>query len=553
MNISGMVLGLIGGLGLFLYGMTLMSDSLEKAAGAKLRGILELFTKNRYVGIIVGVVFTAIIQSSSAATVMVVSFVNAGLMTLYQAIGVIYGANIGTTVTSQLVSFNLSQYAPVFIMAGVLMLMIFKNPTVKKAGEVVIGFGILFLGISTMSSSMGALKELPAIQNLFMSLDNRFFALLLGLVITAIVQSSSVTVSIVLLLAQQGLLRLKICFFIILGCNIGACMSAMLASLSGKKNAKRAALIHLLFNIIGSIIMAVILLIGSDWIEALIMHISGGNLGRCVANTHTIFKVFQVIILMPFMSWIVKLTYLIVPGEDNDVEDEYEMKYIGDGDRLSSATAIPQVCSEISHMGEIAIGNLEKALDALLTKDDKAAKEVFEVEKRIDYMNKEITDYLVKANQISLPVGDRKKLGALFHVVSDIERVGDHAENIAEDVEKLIDMKEDINGMAGDEIRRMQEMTVKILHLSMDMFNLEDDSHLQEILDLENAIDAKERELQDLHVKCLTKGECSAQVGMMFSDLASNLERVADHATNIAFSILEEDPEGDKPPKVELA
>ena len=553
MNISGMVLGLIGGLGLFLYGMTLMSDSLEKAAGAKLRGILELFTKNRYVGIIVGVVFTAIIQSSSAATVMVVSFVNAGLMTLYQAIGVIYGANIGTTVTSQLVSFNLSQYAPVFIMAGVLMLMIFKNPTVKKAGEVVIGFGILFLGISTMSSSMGALKELPAIQNLFMSLDNRFFALLLGLMITAIVQSSSVTVSIVLLLAQQGLLPLKICFFIILGCNIGACMSAMLASLSGKKNAKRAALIHLLFNIIGSIIMAVILLIGSDWIEALIMHISGGNLGRCVANTHTIFKVFQVIILMPFMSWIVKLTYLIVPGEDNDVEDEYEMKYIGDGDRLSSATAIPQVCSEISHMGEIAIGNLEKALDALLTKDDKAAKEVFEVEKRIDYMNKEITDYLVKANQISLPVGDRKKLGTLFHVVSDIERVGDHAENIAEDVEKLIDMKEDINGMAGDEIRRMQEMTVKILHLSMDMFNLEDDSHLQEILDLENAIDAKERELQDLHVKCLTTGECSAQVGMMFSDLASNLERVADHATNIAFSILEEDPEGDKPPKVELA
>ncbi|MBT9769955.1 Na/Pi cotransporter family protein [Coprococcus catus] len=553
MNISGMVLGLIGGLGLFLYGMTLMSDSLEKAAGAKLRGILELFTKNRYVGIIVGVVFTAIIQSSSAATVMVVSFVNAGLMTLYQAIGVIYGANIGTTVTSQLVSFNLSQYAPVFIMAGVLMLMIFKNPTVKKAGEVVIGFGILFLGISTMSSSMGALKELPAIQNLFMSLDNRFFALLLGLVITAIVQSSSVTVSIVLLLAQQGLLPLKICFFIILGCNIGACMSAMLASLSGKKNAKRAALIHLLFNIIGSIIMAVILLIGSNWIEALIMHISGGNLGRCVANTHTIFKVFQVIILMPFMSWIVKLTYFIVPGEDNDVEDEYEMKYIGDGDRLSSATAIPQVCSEISHMGEIAIGNLEKALDALLTKDDKAAKEVFEVEKRIDYMNKEITDYLVKANQISLPVGDRKKLGALFHVVSDIERVGDHAENIAEDVEKLIDMKEDINGMAGNEIRRMQEMTVKILHLSMDMFNLEDDSHLQEILDLENAIDAKERELQNLHVKCLTTGECSAQVGMMFSDLASNLERVADHATNIAFSILEEDPEGDKPPKVELA
>ena len=526
MNISGMVLGLIGGLGLFLYGMTLMSDSLEKAAGAKLRGILELFTKNRYVGIIVGVVFTAIIQSSSAATVMVVSFVNAGLMTLYQAIGVIYGANIGTTVTSQLVSFNLSQYAPVFIMAGVLMLMIFKNPTVKKAGEVVIGFGILFLGISTMSSSMGAFERTSGYpESVHVSGQPILcFAAWIGDHgdCTEFFCDSQYCAP----FGTAGITSAEDLFFIILGCNIGACMSAMLASLSGKKNAKRAALIHLLFNIIGSIIMAVILLIGSDWIEALIMHISGGNLGRCVANTHTIFKVFQVIILMPFMSWIVKLTYLIVPGEDNDVEDEYEMKYIGDGDRLSSATAIPQVCSEISHMGEIAIGNLEKALDALLTKDDKAAKEVFEVEKRIDYMNKEITDYLVKANQISLPVGDRKKLGALFHVVSDIERVGDHAENIAEDVEKLIDMKEDINGMAGDEIRRMQEMTVKILHLSMDMFNLEDDSHLQEILDLENAIDAKERELQDLHVKCLTKGECSAQVGMMFSDLASILNEL---------------------------
>lgn len=553
MNIFSMVLGLIGGLGLFLYGMRLMSDSLEKVAGAKLRGILELFTKNKYVGIVVGIVFTAIIQSSSAATVMVVSFVNAGLMNLFQASGVIYGANIGTTVTSQLVSFNLSQYAPVFIMAGVLMLMIFKNPTVKKAGEVVIGFGILFLGISTMSSSMSSLKELPMIQSIFTSLDNRFLALLLGLVITAVVQSSSVTVSIVLLLAQQGLLPLKMCFFIILGCNIGACMSAMLASLSGKKNAKRAALIHLLFNIIGSIIMALILLLGSDTVEKLIMTISGADLGRCVANTHTIFKVFQVIILMPFMNLIVHLTYLIVPGEDVENEDKYEMQYIGDGYSLTSPTAIPQVSREINRMGEIAIGNLEKALDALLTRDDGKAREVFEVEKKIDYMNKEITDYLVHVNQISLPVDDRKKLGGLFHVVSDIERVGDHAENIAEDVEKLIGMNEMITGDAGREIREMQDMTVRILYLSLDMFNHNDDSHLKEILNLENAIDQKERELQNLHVKRLTEGECSAQLGMMFSDLASNLERVADHATNIAFSILEEDPEGEKAPKVELA
>ncbi len=552
MNVSTMILGLMGGLGLFLYGMTLMSDSLEKVAGAKLRGVLELFTKNKYIGIIVGVIFTAIIQSSSATTVMVVSFVNAGLMNLYQAVGVVYGANIGTTVTSQLVSFNLSQYAPAFIMIGVLMLMIFKNPTVKKAGEVVIGFGILFLGISTMSSSMSSLKELPAIQNIFTSLNNRLLAMLLGLVITAIVQSSSVTVSIVLLLAQQGLLPLKMCFFIILGCNIGACMSSLLASLSGKKNAKRAALIHLLFNIIGSIVMGIILLAASDWVEMLIRHISGGDLGRCVANAHTIFKVFQVIILMPFMNTIVRLTYAIVKGEDDQTEENLHTQYIGEGYRLASTTAIPQVSSEISRMGDIAIENLERALDALLNKDDKKAREVFEVEKNIDYLNKEITNYLVRANQISLPVDDRKRLGGLFHVVSDIERVGDHAENIAEDVEKLIGMNENFSDSAGRELREMLDMTVKILHLSMDMFNQQDDRNLQEIMKLEDAIDLKERELQDMHVKRLTAGECSAQAGMMFSDLASNLERVADHATNIAYSILDDDPEGEKQPKVEL-
>lgn len=552
MNVSTMVLGLMGGLGMFLYGMTLMSDSLEKVAGAKLRGILELFTKNKYIGIIVGVIFTAIIQSSSATTVMVVSFVNAGLMNLYQAVGVVYGANIGTTVTSQLVSFNLSQFAPVFIMGGVLMLMIFKNPTVKKAGEVVIGFGILFLGISTMSSSMSSLKELPAIQNIFMSLNNRLLAMLLGLVITAIVQSSSVTVSIVLLLAQQGLLPLRMCFFIILGCNIGACMSSLLASLSGKKNAKRAALIHLLFNIIGSIIMGIILLVASEQVEMLIRGLSNDDLGRCVANAHTIFKVFQVIILIPFMNTIVNLTYVIVKGEDDTSEQSFKTQYIGEGYRLTSTTAIPQVSNEINHMGEIAIENLERALDALLTKNDEKAREVFEVEKTIDYLNKEITDYLVRANQMSIPVDDRKRLGALFHVVSDIERVGDHAENIAEDVEKLIGMNESFSDTAGREIREMQDMTVKILHLSMDMFNEQSDKNLQEILDLENAIDLKERKMQDIHVKRLTSGECTAQAGMLFTELASNLERVADHATNIAFSVLDDDPEGEKLPKVQL-
>ena len=545
MNISGMVLGLIGGLGLFLYGMTLMSDSLEKAAGAKLRGILELFTKNRYVGIIVGVVFTAIIQSSSAATVMVVSFVNAGLMTLYQAIGVIYGANIGTTVTSQLVSFNLSQYAPVFIMAGVLMLMIFKNPTVKKAGEVVIGFGILFLGISTMSSSMGALKELPAIQNLFMSLDNRFFALLLGLVITAIVQSSSVTVSIVLLLAQQGLLPLKICFFIILGCNIGACATAMLASMTGKKDAKRAALIHLLFNIIGTVIIYIALFVAGDQIVELIKSISADN-GRFVANAHTLIKIAQVIMLFPFTGWLVKMTYLIVPGEDQKVgyRESYQLKYIGDKVVFNPATAVVEVIKELERMASLAEENLNRAMNALITLDEEDIEEVYEVEKNINFLNHAITDYLVKINQTTLPIEDLNSLGALFHVVNDIERIGDHAENVADAARQRKEEGVSISKEAQKELGDMLEMVNKIIRYAVEMFAKSDESHMQEIVTLEDQVDEKERELQKKHVERLTKGECSPEAGMIFSDIVSGLERVADHATNIAFAITtEEDAE----------
>ena len=273
----GIVLSMIGGLGLFLYGMKLMSDGLEKAAGAKLRGILEFFTKNRLMGTLVGIVFCAIIQSSSATTVMVVSFVNSGLMNLYQAVGVIMGANIGTTVTSQLVAFNLSEIAPLFLMAGVIMVMFCKKPVVTKIGEVILGFGVLFMGLSIMSSSMSTLKDSPLIVNALSTLSNRFLAVFVGFLLTAIIQSSSVTVSILLLMAQQGLLELGICFYVILGCNIGACTSALLASLSGKKDAKRAAMIHFLFNVFGTILMVVILSAAGDWVEALIVGISGGN------------------------------------------------------------------------------------------------------------------------------------------------------------------------------------------------------------------------------------------------------------------------------------
>ena len=327
----GTILTMAGGLGLFLFGMELMSDSIEKVAGARLRRILEIFTTNRFMGMIVGIIFTGIIQSSSACTVMVVSFVNSGLMNLYQAAGVILGANIGTTITSQLVSFNLSKIAPLILLVGVVVMMFTKKEKVRKVAEVVVGFGILFVGLSTMSQAMANMKNEPQVVNLLMSLKNPFLATLMGFALTAIIQSSSVTVSIVLLLANQDLLPLPITLYIILGCNIGACATAMLASMTGKKDAKRAALIHLLFNIIGTVIIYIALFVAGDQIVELIKSISADN-GRFVANAHTLIKIAQVIMLFPFTGWLVKMTYLIVPGEDQKVgyRESYQLKYIGD-------------------------------------------------------------------------------------------------------------------------------------------------------------------------------------------------------------------------------
>lgn len=534
-----------GGLGLFLFGMKLMSEGIEKAAGAKLRNILEFFTTNRFTGMLVGIVFTAIIQSSSACTVMVVSFVNSGLMNLYQAAGVILGANIGTTVTSQLVSFNLSEIAPVFLLGGVLAVMFVKNNTVKKIGEIVLGFGVLFMGLSGMSGAMAGLREDPNIVNLFASLTNPFLAVLLGTVVTAVIQSSSVTVSIILLMANQGLLGLPICMFIILGCNIGACASAMLASLAGKKDARRAAMIHLLFNIVGTVIFYFIFLVAVGPIVNALAEISGGNPGRCVANAHTLIKILQVIMLFPFSGLLVKLTYFFVPGDDKKIgyRESMQLKYIGDKVVFNPATAVVEVIKEIERMADLASENLNRAMNALITLDEEDIEEVYEVEKNINFLNHAITNYLVKINQTTLPIEDLKSIGALFHVVNDIERIGDHAENVADSAKQRKENGTTFSKVAQIELGEMLEMVNKIVQYSVDMFAKSNEEHVQDIMTLENAIDEKERELQRLHVERLTRNECTPEAGMLFSDVVSGLERVADHATNIAFAIMNGDNE----------
>lgn len=536
MDVS-ILLSMAGGLGLFLFGMHTMSEAIEKAAGARLRSILEFFTTNRFTGMLVGVVFTAIIQSSSACTVMVVSFVNSGLMNLYQAAGVIFGANIGTTVTSQLVSFNLSEYAPVFLLAGALCVMFCTNPKVVKMAEVVLGFGVLFTGLSSMSAAMSGLRDVPTVVNLLKSLESPLLAILVGTVLTGIIQSSSVTVSIVLLMCNQGLLELPICLYIILGCNIGACASALLASLAGKKDAKRAAMIHFLFNVIGTVIVYLIFKVGMSQIISLLHMVSGNNPGRCVANAHTMVKIFQVIMLLPFSAGIVKLTYLLIPGEDKTVNyrENYQLKYIGDKVVFNPATAVINVLKEVERMANLADENLNRAMNALITLDYEDIEEVYEVEKNINFLNKSITDYLVTINQTTLPIEDLKSLGALFHVVNDIERIGDHAENVADTAKRREEMNVTFSKDAIKELGEMLNMVNTIVQFSISTLHNISDEHVEDILRLEDAVDEKERELQQAHVDRLTRNECTPEAGMLYSDIVSGLERVADHATNIVL------------------
>ncbi|MCR5748018.1 MAG: Na/Pi cotransporter family protein, partial [Lachnospiraceae bacterium] len=537
------LLEMMGGLGLFLYGMKVMSDSIENAAGAKLRVILEKLTTNRFMGMIMGVLFTTAIQSSSACTVMVVSFVNSGLMDLYQAAGVIFGANIGTTVTSQLVSFNLSEYAPVFLLAGVLVVMFSKNDTVKKWAAVVVGFGILFLGLSSMSGAMAGVKDDPNVMQVLGSLNNPFLAVIVGALITGVIQSSSVTVSIILLLCKGGLMDIHICLFMILGCNIGACVPALLTGLKGKKDALRAALIHLYFNIIGTIIMFVILMFAEDFVIGILAAMSGGDLGREIANAHTIFKVFQVAILLPFVTQIVDLTYLTVPGKDEDAgyRAQYTLQYIGEKVVFSPATAVVDAIRELERMGSLAYENINRAMNALITLDTEDIEEVYEVEKNINFLNHAIVNYLVKVGQMNLPVDDRRQIGALFHVANDIERIGDHAANVADAARSRAERGVDFSKEARREMGELLDMVNDIELYAMDCFagNGNVDEKIAKVEELEEKIDIKERELQDMHIKRLTKNECSPEAGMLFSDVISGLERVGDHATNIAFAIRE--------------
>ena len=550
MNYTAMILGLAGGLGLFLYGMKLMSDGLEKVAGSKMKSILEMCTKNRFIGLIVGLLFTAVIQSSSATTSMVVGFVNAGLISLAQAVGPILGANIGTTITGQLVSFDLGELAPAFIFIGVVMIMFFSNQTVKRLGEVVLGFGILFFGMETMSGAMYDVREADVVKNIISTLSNPFLALLAGFILTAVIQSSSATVGIIIAMAGAGVITdIEMVFFMVLGCNIGSCVTALIVSLAGKKDAKRAALIHLYVNILGSALLMLVLVPFSAQIEEMIMNLTKHLIvhpytneqlvSRAIANAHTIFKIVQVILMFPLAKPIVKLTQLTVRGVDKK-EEGYELVYINQSMSTTPSADLVEAVKEIKRMGEMAANNLQTAFEAVTELDKMKIQKVYDTEKEVDFLCTEITHYLVKLNQHSFPIKEQKNIAGYFHVVNDLERISDHAENLADVAMSRIEEDIVFSNTGISELTDMFEKVMKTVNYSIETFTEQTEEHLKEIVALEKEVDVLEKELQHNHVRRLATNECKAK-SSIFSDMVSNLERVSDHATNIAFAIYDED------------
>ena len=543
-KMNQMLMELMSGLGLFLFGMKFMSESLQRAAGEKLREILGRITKNKYVAVIFGAIFTAIIQSSGATTVMEVSFVNAGLLTLEQSVGITFGANIGTTITSQLVSLKLTDVAPFIVIIGAVLMMFGKKPLVNKISSIIFGFGALFLGINNMTAAMNSLQDYPKVLEVFSTLSNPFVALLLGLILTVIVQSSSVTVSVLVLLADSGLVGLGSCLYFILGANIGSCTPAVMAGMSAKKDAKRVALVHLLFNVLGMVIISAILVFFKEPVIDVIARIGGtDNAKRFVANADTIFKIFQTIIFLPISAQLVGLTKILVPGEDSDTSSAYSLRFIGKKNKFSPATAVVEVVQEIERMAILSKANLIQAMEALLDGKMNNVDEVYERERQIDYLSKEITDYLVAVNQYELPLADSARIGSLFHVVNDVERIGDHAVNIVESAISKEEKKIRVTDKGHEQITKMYYKVLRIYDESIEMFVSMKKENLKDILELEDEIDQMQIKLQKSHVKRLAKGECTPEAGLIYTDLTTGLERIADHATNIAFSILPEDPE----------
>ena len=531
------ILSMAGGLGLFLFGIRTMGDGLENAAGAKLKRMLEVLTGNRFLAVLVGFVVTAIIQSSTATTVMVVGFVNAGMMSLAQAVGVIMGANIGTTVTSLLIALNFSSVAAASVLVGVILMLASKKTVVKNLGAIFTGFGLLFLGIDMMSDSMAPLRDSAGFMNFIVTVSESplrpLFGIILGIVMTAVLQSSSASVGVLQTLSMQGLVPLKFSVFVLFGQNIGTCLTALFSTVGAKKNSKRAAVIHLLFNLIGTGIFILIALLTPyvEWIEKL----SPDPMAQ-IAISHIVFNIVSTVVMFPFAKALVKLSCLLVPGKD-DSESEMHCKFIDDRLLNTPPFAVMQVSKEVARMAKLARDNFETSAHALINRSDKDLDKVMENEEIINYLNHHITSYLVKLNALDITDSDSDYIARVFHAINDIERVGDHAINLAEAAQHNIGEGLKFSDPAREELNQLCGSVVTLLERSMAAFDNQSlsDDEAKELSDLEEHIDDLTLECQDSHIFRLNRKECNTEAGMLYLNTITDFERVGDHAINIAF------------------
>ncbi len=535
------LLPLFAGLGLFLYGMNIMSDGLEKSAGNKLEKIIEKLSGNIFKGILMGTFVTFVVQSSSATTVMVVGFVNAGIMNLTQAIGIIMGANIGTTITAQLVSIDVSALAPIAIVSGMAMRMFSKNNKQLVWGEVLLGFGILFFGMDVMKEAMSPLKDSQAFVDMIKNIGSGTWlgtieGFALGLLITAVVQSSSATTGMLVALAHAGALPIEAAFPILLGSNVGTCVTAMISSVGANRTAKRAAWMHLLFNLVGTLIF--LLFLSSLTIK--IVTSMSVIPERQLANAHTLFNIANTLLLLPFAGLIVKAVNYIVPvTEEEEQEALLEKRLLDDRFLETPSIAMGQVTKAVLQMGELAKKSLDSATTAVINNDYKMAKSTFKTEKKINALEREISEFLVKLSNTAIDADDRIVIDSLFDTINDIERVGDHADNIAE----LAAYKVDNNVRFSEKaLAEMQEMVAKVMETydyALAALNTFDIHKAKKAVEMEGVVDEMEKVLRKKHIARLNEGRCETSSGIVFLDLLSNLERVSDHASNIALATLD--------------
>ncbi len=539
---------MLGGLAVFMYGMKVMGDSLENLAGDKVKTMFNKVSSSRVKGVAIGAGVTAIIQSSSATTVMLVGFVNIGMLSLLQATAIIMGSNIGTTITAQLSSLsalNVTAVMSCLAFAGMALVMFSKKESRQKLGVIFLGLGMLFIGLNLMSSAMktfaydGSGNPSAFAEFMLSSFTNPMLNIILGALFTAVIQSSSAATGILITFASAGIITFDMAIFMVLGTNIGTCITAILASIGASTNAKRTAAIHLMFNIFGTLIMLLPTLLFTEQIEALLVYISGAFLERQIANFHTIFNVLVTIILLPFAKQMVHLAEILIPEKKvSPAKSSTRLYYLDERILQTPPIAAQQVIAEVENMGVIAKENLKFALEMLISKDASKQEYIVENEKVLNYLNREIANYLVKISALDISEKDSQTLGSLFHVVSDIERIGDYAENVMDFANKMIAEDLTFSKRAVLEIEDLAKKLEVMFSLAIETFARRDRSIIPQVQILEDEVDKIKELMEDSHIRRLHDGGCTVEGGAIYLSLASQLERVADHMLNIAKSII---------------